>query len=354
MKSNIIINPQTSIIETLQHLNITARQILFVCDEKNALMGSVTDGDLRRYILNNGDLSGPVSGAMKKNPHSVTEIDRHSAFTIMKTLQITAIPIVDDNNRLIDIVFYKDKDIFTGLSIEFGKLLCDIPIFIMAGGEGTRLYPYTKVLPKPLIPIGDKPIIERIIELFSRYGAQKYLISVNHRRNMIKAYFSEGEHSAGITYVDEYVPLGTAGSLSLVKDTLHSTFILSNCDTMVMANYCDVVEKHRAERNVVTILTAKKRIVIPYGVLTTSCDGSVEYMQEKPECDYAINTGVYVLEPEILNFIPYNSFIHLPNVIQKVLEAGQRVGTYFVDEDDYLDMGQMEELERMKRKLSID
>ena len=350
--SNIIISPQSTIFETLNLLNITARQILFVCDEQRILLGSVTDGDLRRYILNNGDLSGQVSGAMKKNPHMISETEKNKAHLLMKKLQIDAIPVVDDFNRLIEVIFYRDR------LAEFPEDACDvlrdIPVVIMAGGEGTRLYPYTRVLPKPLIPIGDKPIIERIIELFSRFGAQKYLITVNHKRNMIKAYFSDGTYKNEITYIDENAPMGTAGSLSFLQDRLDSTFILSNCDTMVLANYCDVVEKHRSERNVVTIVTAKKRIVIPYGVLSTRSDGSIDFMQEKPAYEYSINTGMYVLEPELLQYIPANSFIHMPDVIQKIMDEGKRVGTYLVDEENYLDMGQMEELERMKIKLGIE
>jgi dTDP-glucose pyrophosphorylase len=350
--SNLIISPQSTILETLNLLNVTARQILFVCDEQGALLGSVTDGDLRRYILNNGDLSGQVSGAMKKNPHVISELEKNRAHHLMRKLQIDAIPIVDDSSRLIEIVFYRDR--LDEFSENDCNVLCDIPVVIMAGGEGTRLYPYTRVLPKPLIPIGDKPIIERIIELFSHYGAQKYMITVNHKRNMIKAYFSDGAYKDAISYIDEKVPMGTAGSLSFLQGRVDSTFILSNCDTMVLANYCDLVEKHRSARNIVTIVTAKKRIVIPYGVLSTRLDGSIDSMQEKPAYEYSINTGMYVLEPELLQYIPADSFIHMPDVIQKIMDAGKRVGTYLVDEDNYLDMGQMEELERMKSKLGIE
>lgn len=352
MRANVVISPQATIVDALHLLNNTAHKILFVCTEQNILIGSVTDGDIRRYILNNGDLSGPISEAMQRKPYTVTDSEKQSAYKLMNRLQIDALPLIDINNRLIDVIFYREQQ-YGPVNVS-NKLLSEVPVVIMAGGEGTRLNPYTKVLPKPLIPIGEKPIVERIIEMFSRYGAKKYLISVNHKRNMIKAYFSEGEYSNEITYIDEPLPLGTAGSLSLAKRLLNSTFVLSNCDTMVLTDYCDVLEKHRKEKNIITILTAQKRIVIPYGVISSREDGSVDFMTEKPEYNYAINTGVYIIEPELLNYIPCNSFIHLPDVIQTALEHNNRVGTFFVDEGDYLDMGQMEEMERMKRKLGIE
>jgi len=223
--SDLFINENTTIKEAIKILDETAKKILLVT-ETNKLTGIITDGDIRRWILKSGNLQECVSCIMNTSPKYIYEKDRAYAKEILKEKMIEAMPVVNINREVIDIVFWNDS--FENKLNHFDKL--ETPVVIMAGGKGTRLEPYTKILPKPLIPIGDIPIVERIINRFTEYGCNKFYMTINYKKNMIKAYFNELDKVYEVDYVEEVKPLGTAGSLSLLKDVLKDTFFVSNCD----------------------------------------------------------------------------------------------------------------------------
>ena len=189
-----------------------------------------------------------------------------------------------------------------------------VPIVIMAGGKGTRLYPFTKIFPKPLIPVGDIPIIERIIERFRNYGASEYYMTVNYKKNMIKSYFSDLDPEYSVEYVEEDKPLG----------------------------------------NALTIVSALKNTVIPYGVLYSGEHGIVTSMEEKPKMSYFVNTGMYILNPELLNKIPEGKVYHMTDLANELIAEGINIGMYPISEDSFLDMGEFEEMRRMEKKLQVD
>ena len=348
MDNDILIEKNISIREAIKKLDLTAKKILIVVEDEK-LIGTVTDGDVRRWILKNGDLNKEVYNIMNINPVYLTTSNKYLAKEIMCEKHIEAIPIVDAENRPIDIVFWNDN--MTLLQ----NAVTDIstPVVIMAGGKGTRLYPYTKILPKPLIPIGDISISERIINKFTNFGCKNFYFTVNYKKNMIKAYYDELDRDYEITYVEEEKFLGTGGSLNLLKNKINETFFVSNCDILVDANYLDILRYHKEKKNVITMVTSLKNYKIPYGVIKLDDNGQVIGTTEKPEYDYLVNAGFYVLEPEVLHDIPENTFFHITDLINKYIKEGRRVGTYPITENSWLDMGEMKEMDRMIESLKI-
>lgn len=343
----IFINQHMIIREAIKRLDITAKKILLVVEEKK-LIGTVTDGDIRRWILKNGDLNFEVQNIMNKEPRYLNLNEKYLAKKIMMENSIESIPIVGANKEVLDIVFWNDE-----LEVGINKYKdISTPVVIMAGGKGTRLYPYTKILPKPLIPIGDYSITERIINRFTNFGCHEFHLTVNYKKNMIKAYFDELEKKYEISYVEEEQFLGTGGSLYLLTGKINETFFVSNCDVLVEANYLDILKYHKDNRNLITMVTSLKNYTIPYGIVKLGDSGQVIGTSEKPEYDYLVNTGFYVLEPETLKDVPQNTFFHITDLINKYIDEGKKVGTYPITEKSWLDMGEFKEMDRMNKILN--
>ncbi len=346
--SDLFINESITIKETIKRLDETAKKILLVIED-NKLKGIVTDGDIRRWILKNGNLQELVSCIMNRSPKYIYENDRYYSKRFLKEKMVEALPVVNKNKEVVDIVFWNDN--FKNKLNHYNKL--QTPVVIMAGGKGTRLEPYTKILPKPLIPIGDTPIVERIIHRFIEYGCNKFHMTVNYKKNMIKAYFNELDKSYEINYIEENKPLGTAGSLSLLKQELTETFFVSNCDILIDANYSDILKHHKENENKITLVTSLKHYTIPYGVIEISATSEVENMIEKPDYNYLVNTGMYILEPEVLEDIPENTFFHITDLINHYIQNGKKIGIYPVSDKEWLDMGQFKEMENMIERLGL-
>lgn len=345
---NLCINRNISIRDAIKKLDDTGIRILLVT-EGERLEGVVTDGDIRRWILKKGDLECCVSEVMNTNPVCVIYTNRKLAKKIMQERCMHAIPLINEKREVVDLLFW-NEEFSNNLNI-YGNI--DLPVVIMAGGKGTRLHPYTKILPKPLIPIGDIPIIERIINKFRDHGCRKFYLTVNYKKNMIKAYFNEIKKEYEVLYVEEEIPLGTAGSLYLLKDTINTTFFLSNCDILIDANYAEILKYHKENNNKITVITSLKNYVIPYGVINLGDEGKIGTIEEKPEYNFLVNTGMYVLEPDVLDDIPKNEFFHITQLIDKYLKQGKNVGTYPVTDNAWLDMGEIKEMERMIERLGL-
>lgn len=347
--SDLVIDPNASIHEAMQQLDRGGRRILLILDEVGRLDGVLTDGDIRRFILKNGDLKSAVSAVYTRHPVALTTAERHRAAEVMQTRRIDAIPVLDGTGRVHDIVFWHTLS-GEHASIEAtGKL--DLPVVIMAGGEGTRLYPYTKILPKPLIPIGDTPIVERIINEFHRFGCADFILTVNYKKNMIKSYFGELDAPYRLRFVEEPSPTGTGGSLALAREHLNRTFFVSNCDILIRADYSAIVAHHRESGNAVTMVTSVKHFRIPYGVVHLNDAGAIERFEEKPESVYLVNTGMYLMEPTVFEHLPPREFFHLPELVENCSCAGLKVGVFPISEDAWMDMGQVDEMNKMLSRL---
>lgn len=346
-----IASEDVSIIDALTIIDKNGYGILFIVDKNKKLLGSLSDGDIRRWIIKTNILSANVSDVMNNSPKYVFENEKNSIKDIIERFPISTVPVVNNEGCVVDIVVTKGK-VFDDTAKSEDEMF-NAPVVIMAGGKGTRLYPYTKILPKPLIPIGDTPILERIINKFNSYGINKFYLTVNYKKGMIKSYFADMKPDYYIEYVEEDKPLGTGGSIKLIKESFDVPIIVANCDQIVNANYKDLYDYHKTSGNLITIVSSLKNITVPYGVLKTRENGELVSMEEKPKLSYFINTGMYVINPEIIELIPDNQMFHMTHLIEKVKDLGWKVGMYPISEDSFLDMGEFDEMKRMEEKLSV-
>ncbi len=338
-----LIDENASMLEAMKQLDDVAKKVLFVVKEMS-FVATVTDGDIRRHILKNGGLEAKVKNFANYSPKRFYENEKRKAKKYIKINNIGAIPLVNENNEIVNVVFWNDEETKAQKKLE-------IPVVIMAGGLGTRLYPYTKILPKPLIPIGELPIVEHIINKFRAVGCVDFQLIVNHKKNMIKAYFNEIEKDYSVSYVDEEKPLGTGGGLSLLKGKIDTTFMLSNCDILIDEDYEKIYTYHKEHNNLITMVCSLKTVKIPYGVIEVDASGEILNMKEKPELTFFTNTGMYIVEPKIIDELELNKSIGFPDVIEYYKNKGEKVGVYPISEENWLDMGQLDEMEEMRRRL---
>lgn len=342
---DLLIDGGTTVLDAMRRLDETGRGILFLTQE-GALRGCVTDGDIRRYILKGLPLDGAVRGAANASPCALPIESRARARGLLLEKGIGALPLLDKKGRVQDVVFAD------GLDVVPPKKL-DAPVVIMAGGLGTRLYPYTKILPKPLIPIGELPIAEHIIHRFTDVGCDSFTFIVNYKKSMIKSYFNDLQKDYSVDYADEDEPLGTGGGLSLLKGKITRTFFLTNCDILIDADFADLYQAHKEQGNAITMVCAVKHFTIPYGVVELNEGGALSAISEKPEMNFLTNTGLYVLEPSVIDGLRPNEPVPFTDVIESVRASGRRVGVYPVSEHSWMDMGQLEELDNMRRRLEL-
>lgn len=341
-----IITEKYTIMQALECLDRVKVKVLFiVCNDR--FCATLTDGDVRRAILRGVPLTALVKEIANYNPYYVKRGERMLGLQLLKEKQIQALPIVDDDLKIVGICKHEDDD--------FGKMdhkpVVDIPVVIMAGGLGTRLYPYTKVLPKPLIPIVDTPISERIIQSFQEIGCNDFHMILNYKKNMIKAYFTDTDKNYNIHFYEEMTPLGTGGGVRLLIDQIHSTFILTNCDILILDDVKKMVDHHREQNNQVTMVCSLKNFEIPYGVVKFTEGGEISSFEEKPKMSFFTNTGYYILEPTVFGYIGENEQISMPDIITRMKTDGKKVGIYPISENSWLDMGQMDTMESMERKV---
>lgn len=343
---DFIVSEDTPIVEIMKRIDANAKGIVYVCDTDWVLLGAVTDGDIRRSIISNGRLDETASSVMKTNPIVLQGSERNSAEQVMNEKVIRSVPIVDENKRIVDIKFIDD---YNAVQKTIEKI--NIPVVIMAGGKGMRLQPYTNILPKPLMPIGEKTITEHIMERFEDAGCSKFSMIVNYKKHFIKAYFRDNEIKRDIEFIDEEEFLGTAGGLRLLIGKYRDSFFVSNCDIIIEGDYADIYKYHKKNKNIATIVCAVKNMTLPYGVISTTESGRITDIKEKPDISSIVNTGLYVIEPEFLERIPEGEASQITDVLQSCIDDGLRVGMYPVSEDSWMDMGQFDEMKRMTERL---
>ena len=344
-----LIDEKIKIVDAMQILDKNAGGVLFVVDSDNRLKGSLSDGDIRRWIISTGDTQSSVTQAMKKNPVFLFDDEGEDLDECIQKKQIPSVPIVNREFEIVDVYYPIKKGLF---SKKTNKTLKDIPAVIMAGGKGTRLYPYTKILPKPLIPIDGVPILERILDRFQGYGVDKFYITVNYRKEMIKSYFNEVEHTYEIIYVEEDKPMGTAGSLKLIKEKFDSPIIVTNCDILIQTEYDKVIKQHIESGVDMTVVSSVKNTRIPYGVLHIGKDGIITSVEEKPIYSDLINTGMYIVNPEVIDLIPGGEMFHMTDLMEILMREERSIGLFPISENSFLDMGEFEEMKHMEEVLT--
>ena len=341
-----IISSDRSVLEAMEAININGKGLVFVCDDGNLLSGVITDGDIRRFILSGGALNMSSYDIANKNPKYILKGDNIDAEEYMREMKINCLPVLNKKGQIIAIRFLEGKEIFTDRKL-------DTPVVIMAGGKGTRLQPYTNILPKPLIPVGEKTITEIIMNKFRMFGCNNFSMIVNYKKNLIKAFFSEQEDYE-VSFIEEKEFLGTGGGLKLLSGSIKETFFMTNCDVVINEDYGDILDFHKEKNAVITMVCAAQVYTLPYGTVKLDKSGNAAYLAEKPEFSYIVNTGMYVIEPEFLDMIPDNTFIHITDIIEKCIKDGKTVAVYPISTSSWLDMGQMNELNKMRKKFGYN
>lgn len=346
-KKDILISEAASIKDAIKKLDKTAEKVLLVTDKDNQLLGTITDGDVRRYILKGRQLESDIREIYNRTPIFI----RKGSFALDKVKdvflknKIELLPILDKDNKIVDFITWSETFSDSGRSA-FMRSRINIPVIIMAGGKGTRLEPFSRIFPKSLLPIGDRPIIELIIDEFKKQGVSQFYLVLNYKGAMLEAYFNSIEKDYKIKYVKESTFLGTAGGLRLLENEISDIFIVSNCDIIVKANFEEVLELHKKEKAVLTVLSSIQHHKIPYGVIELQEGGRVVAILEKPEYTFTVNSGVYMLSKESLQFMPKKAYFDMTDLIKMLVENKKKVITYPVNESDYIDIGQWEEYKK--------
>ena len=349
---NLTILSTKTLRQAMQQLDETAKKILFVTDQEDRMVGTITDGDIRRWILYEGNISDPVELACNRNPFTIPDVlDIEEVKNLMIEKQIHCVPIVTKDKRILDVLFW--ERVFRDTPELKRKQKLDIPVVIMAGGKGTRLDPFTKILPKPLIPIGDKSILEVIIGSFLEYDVRKFYLSVNHKAKIIKSYFEELKPPYSLEYIHENKPLGTAGSLKYLEGKFKDSFIVTNCDIIIHTDYNDLYSYHITNNNDITIVASMKNYNIPYGICEIQNGGRLTKLREKPEYNFLVNTGMYVVKPDVLGHIPADTFFHFTDLISTIQAKNGRVAVFPINESGWLDTGEWAEYKKTIEQFTI-
>lgn len=329
------------IIAALKQMDAMKVKLLLVLDgEKFCSLLSI--GDIQRAIIANVPLESPLEQILRERVNVARVGDsRERIITRMKERRNDFMPIVDDDKNIVDVIFWTDISTYKESRI---KSPFTLPVVIMAGGQGSRLRPLTNVLPKPLIPIGDQTMMEDIMDRFVECGCHDFYISVNYKADFIRRYFDNlDKPQYHVDYFQEDKPLGTAGSLHLLKDRISSTFFVSNCDIIIDEDYSEILDFHRQNKNEITVVAALKNYSIPYGTLETGDGGLLTGLTEKPNLTFKINTGMYILEPHLIKEIPSDRLYHITFLIEKLINEGRKVGVFPISEGSWTDIGNWDE-----------
>lgn len=339
----LVVTSDTTIIETMKNIDQTSSQIALVVDENNKLQGTVTDGDIRRGILRGIPLEQSIAKIMNRSPITICQgTSKQASKKLFQTKRLRQIPVVDQENHITDILF---SDIL------LDTITHDNWVVFMAGGLGTRLRPLTEHLPKPMLTVGSKPILQTILENFIDYGFHHFYFSVNYKKELIKNHFGDGDQwGISIDYLDESLRLGTAGALSLFKEKPTKPIIVMNGDVLTKVNFQQLLEFHESNNSMATMCVREFEYQVPYGVVRT--DGAkLCSIEEKPIEKYFVNAGIYVINPEALELIPDNEYYDMPTLFNALIALGKKT-TVFPILEYWMDIGRINDYERANNEFS--
>lgn len=326
-----------SIKEAIQILDKSGLQIVLVVNEATELLGTITDGDVRRGILKGISLENPVIQIMNPKPLTAkTNESRQSLLSVMKARGINAIPLVDDQNKVVGL------DTLNSL---IGTEKRPNHIVLMAGGLGSRLGELTADCPKPMLKVGGKPLLETILDNLIEHGFEKFYISVNHKAEVIRSYFGDGaKWGVKIEYIQETQRLGTAGALSLIPVEPKESILVMNGDLLTKVNFSQLLEFHINNKASATMCVREYDFQVPYGVVKID-KHRILGIDEKPVQKFFVNAGIYALEPAILKDIPANTFLDMPSLFEKVIQKKEEAVVFPIREY-WLDIGQLADYQR--------
>ncbi len=341
VKPFLILQTHT-IRQAMEQLEKTEEKIVFVVDSESRLIGSLTDGDIRRWILSDGDLRAQVSSVCNRTPYVAEEgfATEHVRSEMLRG-NLGCVPVVNLSREVVRLLFW--EELFQGAVATRPKHRLSLPVVIMAGGQGTRLAPFTNVLPKPLIPVGDRTIIEIIIDQFLPYGLDRFCLTVNYKAKILKSFFEELTPKYSVTYLEETEPRGTAGSLRALYLPSPENLIVTNCDVVIQADFAELVSFHTDNNYDLTLVASLKDYHIPYGVCELEKGGSLARITEKPQYSFLVNTGMYVVRRDQLCLIPEQTRCDMTDFIEQIKKSGGRVGVFPISEKAWIDTGEWTE-----------
>jgi dTDP-glucose pyrophosphorylase len=335
----ILVPPTASINETLKIIDVGSLQIALVVDKQNKLLGTVTDGDVRRGILKGISLDQPVPLVMNPDPVTVSPtMDPKQILNLMKTKKLQQLPVVDKDGCVIGLKH---------LNTIIQPPNRDNIVVLMAGGLGTRLRPLTNDCPKPLLKIGNKPILETILESLIEHGFNRFYLSVNYKSEMIEDYFKDGSNwGVDIHYIHEDQRMGTAGSLGLIPEKPEKPFLVMNGDILTKVNFQYLLDYHEKHKGQATLCVREYDFQVPYGVVNVDKHRLLS-IEEKPKYRFFVSAGIYIFEPSVLEIIPKNNYFDMPDLFRNLLEKRKDVSIFPIREY-WLDIGRIDDFERAK------
>lgn len=339
----ILLAPNATIRHALEIIDSGSMKIALVADENEKLLGTITDGDIRRAILNGHGLNDTIENIYYRTPTTCGINDsKEKILQLAVTQKLYQIPIVDAEGRIVGIA---EVDELLQPAHRTNKVV------IMAGGMGTRLSPLTDTTPKPMLQVGNKPILETIIENFAKYGYSDIILSVSYKSHVIEEYFGDGKaFGVNIEYIHESKRLGTAGALSLMRDRLTEPFFVMNGDLLTNINFEHLHDYHVSHDAVATMAVREYDFQVPYGVVNV-LDGSIVSIEEKPVHKFFVSAGIYMLSPQTLEHVPREEFFDMPTLFEKLI-AGKNTAVSFPVREYWLDIGRISDFERANNEYS--
>lgn len=331
--------PGDSLLSAMENLGKSRTGIVLIVDDQDRLRGTLVDGDIRRAVLGGKKLDGSIEGAMNRNPVTArAEQPLQSYLDLMVKHVVQQLPIVDDQNRMVDLV----------LSLDIDSVFATSPkAVIMAGGLGTRLRPLTEHMPKPMLPIGDRPIMDHILKQLREGGVREVVVSTHYKGEMIEEHFGDGSaHGLDIQYVTEDQRFGTIGALRLMRDQLKEPFVVVNGDILTKLDFSAMASFHSHRNADMTVGVRKYDFEVPYGV-TNVRDGWVRGLEEKPTLSLFINAGIYLINPDVIDFIPEGRAVDATDLISELIARDRNVAAFQVLEY-WMDIGQPADYEQAK------
>lgn len=333
-----VIPPDMSMLAALKKMDELAAKLLFIF-EGERFAGLLSIGDIQRAIIANKGMDTSAGSLIRPDIVVAREgDDPESIREQMIALRAECMPVVAADGRLADVIFW--DDVFPVDSAAERASRLDTPVVIMAGGMGSRLKPLTDVLPKPLLPVGTRTMVEEIIQRFARHDVPKFYISLHYKSQLVQFYIEQLALPFPIEFIVEPSLTGTAGSLALLKGRIAGTFFVTNCDVLIDEDYSAVLDYHRAAGNDLTLVAAVKIDRIPYGTVESGKDGQLVSLVEKPDHSYMVNTGLYVLEPAALDLLKADEFCDMTDFLERLRSAGMRIGVFPISDRRWLDIGE--------------
>jgi dTDP-glucose pyrophosphorylase/CBS domain-containing protein len=336
--ARITVPGDATIRKSMEVLDSSGNELILVAKEDGTLLGTISDGDIRRGLLGGLTMQSFADAVMNVKFTAVRQdVGRAEALDLMKAQELRHLPIVSPDGKVVGMHLLREL---------IGAVERPNWAVVMAGGRGTRLAPLTDTLPKPMIPVAGRPILERIVLHLAGFGVRTIYLSVNYLGHMIEEHFRDGAHlGCRIEYLRETVPLGTGGALSLLPETPQHPLIVMNGDLITQVDIGQFLESHARSGNKLTLGTKEHLYTLPYGVLKTNGNDQIASVAEKPTVKWTVNAGLYVLEPDLLQRVKKDTPFSLPSLIDGCLSVGERVGRYDVDAS-WLDVGQHAELQK--------